>query len=84
MQNDEIKALIVAGIPGASVTVSGDDGTHFDTLVISEKFKGKTMVQQHQMIYRALGQKMGKDIHALSIQTFTTEEWESKKELRVL
>ncbi|MBF8268707.1 MAG: BolA family transcriptional regulator [Gammaproteobacteria bacterium] len=84
MQNDEIKDLIVAGIPGASVTVSGDDGTHFETLVISEQFKGKSMVQQHQMIYRALGQKMGKDINALSIQTITPEEWESKKGLRVL
>ena len=84
MQNEEITALIVAGIPGASVTVSGDDGTHFETLIISEKFKGRTMVQQHQMVYQALGQKMGKDIHALSIQTFTPEDWESNKGLRVL
>ena len=84
MNNDEIEALILAGLPGASVTVSGPDGTHFETLVISDKFKGKTMVQRHQLVYRALGEKMGRDIHALSIQTFTPEEWESKKGLRVV
>ena len=84
MQNDDIKALILAGIPDASVIVNGADGTHFEALVISGKFKGKTMVQQHQLVYRALGEKMGRDIHALSIQTFTPEEWESKKGLRVV
>ena len=84
MQNDEIRTLILAGIPGASVTVNGTDGTHFEALVISEEFKGKTMVQQHQLVYRALGDKMGRDIHALSIQTFTPEEWDRQQGLRLV
>lgn len=84
MQNNEIKALITTGIPGAIVTINGDDGTHFEALIISDKFKGKTMVQQHQMVYRALGEKMGKDIHALSIQTCTPDDWERNKGLRVI
>ena len=84
MQNDDIKALIAAGIPGANVTVNGADGTHFDAVIISDIFKGMTLVQQHQQVYRALGQKMGTDIHALSIQTYTLEDWESKKGLQII
>ena len=84
MQNDDIKALIAAGIAGANVTVNGADGTHFDAVIISDKFKGMTMVQQHQLVYRTLGQKMGTDIHALSIQTYTPEDWVYKKGLQVI
>ena len=84
MQNDEIKALITAGIPGCMVEVGGDDGTHFDATIISELFEGRTMVQQHQLVYRALGEKMGREIHALSIQTFTPTEWEKKKDVKLL
>ena len=84
MQNNEIKALISAGIPGSRVEVMGDDGTHFEAIIVSELFVGLNMVQQHQLVYKALGEKMGRDIHALSIQTFTPEEWEKKKPLRVV
>jgi acid stress-induced BolA-like protein IbaG/YrbA len=83
MQNDEIQSLIMGGIPGASVVINGEDGTHFEALVISDLFAGKSMVQRHQMVYRALGEKMGRDIHALSIQTFTAEEWEKQKGIRL-
>lgn len=70
-----IKELIQAGLPDADVVVEGDDGTHFQARIISESFSGKNMVQQHQMVYKTLGEKMGTDIHALSFQTYTPEEW---------
>lgn len=80
---EDIKALIEAGIPDCMVEIGGD-GTHFEAIIVSDLFSGKTMVQQHQLVYRALGEKMGTDIHALSIQTYTTQEWEKKKGLRVI
>jgi acid stress-induced BolA-like protein IbaG/YrbA len=83
MQTDEIKRLIEAGLPGAVVQVDGD-GTHFSAAVVSEEFAGKSMVQKHQMVYKTLGEKMGTDIHALSIQAFTPDEWEKKKDFRVI
>lgn len=84
MHNDEIKALISAGIPGSYVEVAGDDGTHFEAIIVSDAFAGLNMVQQHQLVYKALGERMGGEIHALSIQTHTPEEWEKKKQLRVI
>jgi len=80
---EAIKQLIEQGIPGCIVKLDGD-GTHFEAIIISKLFIDKTMVQQHQIVYQALGGKMGTDIHALSMQTFTPEEWEKKKQLRVI
>ncbi len=79
MEPQIIKQLIEAGLPGADIIVEGDDGTHFQARIISELFADKTMVQQHQMVYKTLGDNMGTDIHALSIQTYTPEEWEEQK-----
>lgn len=84
MQAEEIKQLIENAIDGCTVNIEGDDGVHFGAIIVSEAFSGKTMVQQHQMVYQALGDKMGGDIHALSMQTYTPEEWEKKKHLRVV
>ena len=83
MEIEEIKQLIEQGVPDCIVKLDGD-GTHFEAIIISKRFTGKTMVQQHQIVYQALGEKMGTDIHALSMQTFTPEEWEKKKHLRVI
>ena len=57
-----IKQLIESGLPGADVTVEGDDGTHFNANIVCELFSGKNMLQQHRMVYRALGDKMGNEI----------------------
>lgn len=84
MQPDEIKRLIEAGIAGCRAEVTGPDGTHFDAVIISGEFEGRNMVQRHQMVYRALGDRLGRDIHALSMQTMTPVEWEKARELRVL
>jgi len=78
MNPETIKNLIESGLPGADVVVEGDDGTHFQARIVSEQFVGKTMVQQHQMVYKTLGDKMGTDIHALSFQTFSPDEWAEK------
>lgn len=83
MQTEEIKALIEQNIPDVTVTISGD-GTHFEAIIIGNVFTGKTLVQQHQVVYQALGDKMGTDIHALSLQTYTPEQWEKKKDFRVI
>jgi len=74
-----IKELIEAGLPGADIIVEGDDGTHFQARIVSESFSGKNMVQQHQMVYKTLGDKMGTEIHALSMQTYSPDEWEQQK-----
>lgn len=82
MQPEEIKKLIEAGIPGCTAEVSGPDGTHFEAVIVSEQFAGRSMVQQHQLVYRALGERMGREIHALSMQTLTPGQWESGRGLR--
>ena len=83
MQIDEIKSIIEQGITDSMVMLDGD-GTHFRSIVISDKFAGKNMVQRHQMVYQALGDKMGREIHALSIRALTPEEWDKQKDFVVL
>ena len=71
-----IEKLIKAGLPDAHVTIAAlaDDNDHWAAQVISASFKGKSRVQQHQMVYRALGTRMGKELHALALQTGVPEE----------
>ncbi len=69
MNKDDIRKLIEAGLPDSLVTVSGDDGQHFEAEVISPDFAGKSMVKQHQMVYATLGGRMGREIHALQLRT---------------
>lgn len=80
MQPETIKQLIESGVAGSEAIVQGEDGTHFDAVIVSEEFAGKSRVQQHQIVYRALGEKMGTEIHALSIQTYTPEQWASVRD----
>lgn len=83
MDIEEIKSLIAEGLPGARVEMDGD-GRHFSAIVISELFSGKSMVKQHQLVYSTLGAKMGVEIHALSIKTYTPEQWNERQDLRVI
>jgi len=72
---DDIKRLIEAGLPDATVEVHGDDGQHFEAVVVCPGFAGKSLVQQHQMVYRALGDNMRDAvIHALALRTLTPEQ----------
>jgi len=75
MTADEVSRLIETGLPGARVRVATDDDTHFEAVVVSEQFAGRRPLQRHQQVYAALGVRMGREIHALSIQAYTPEEW---------
>lgn len=74
MDTDQIRNCILSGLECDIVEVDGD-GHHFEAVIVSAAFRGKSKVQQHQMVYRALGDRMRADIHALSMRTFTPEEW---------
>ena len=74
MTPDEVRKYIEAGLACREVRVACD-GTHFEALIVSEAFRGKTRVQRHQLVYAALGDRMREEIHALSMQTLTPEEW---------
>jgi acid stress-induced BolA-like protein IbaG/YrbA len=69
MTKNEIQALIEAGLSGAQVVVHGDDGQHFEAEVIHEAFAGKLPLAQHRMVYACLGDRMGREIHALQLKT---------------
>ncbi len=71
MDPAEIETLIKASIPDAKVTIEDlrGDGDHYAAYVISTAFKGKSRVQQHQMVYQALQGRMGTELHALALQT---------------
>jgi acid stress-induced BolA-like protein IbaG/YrbA len=77
MQPEDIKQLIERGLPGAQVEVAGD-GHHFEAIIVAREFAGKSMLQQHQMVYAALGEKMRSEIHALSFRTLTPEEYRAQ------
>lgn len=82
MDLNEIKKLIEEGIPDSQVLMEGD-GTHFQAVVVSDLFKEKSMLQQHRMVYQALGNKVGTEIHALSIKAYTREQWDKQKDFHV-
>lgn len=69
MTKEQIESLIKAGLPDALVMVKGDDGQHFEAEVVSPSFEGKQPIAMHRMVYAALGEKMGRDIHALKLST---------------
>ncbi len=71
--NNEITNWLQQGLPGASISVSGD-GHHFEALIIWQGFEGKNTLERHRLVYQALGNKMGREIHALSIRPFTPTE----------
>ena len=74
---EEVRGMLETAFPGDRVELSspmGDDN-HFQLVVVSEKFNGKSMVEQHQLVYRALGDAMQEAIHALALKTFTPEQW---------
>jgi len=75
MDAGEIERLIKSGIPDAQVTIRdlAGDGDHYAATVISASFKGKSRVQQHQLVYSALQGRMGDLLHALALQTGTPE-----------
>jgi acid stress-induced BolA-like protein IbaG/YrbA len=70
-----IEEIIGKAFECTHVEVHGDDGVHFEALIVSPAFAGLARVRRHQMVYAALGDRMREEIHALSMQTLSPEEW---------
>lgn len=70
-----VKSYIAAGLDCSHVEVEGD-GQHFNAVIVSTAFAGKRLVQRHQLVYAALGDRMREEIHALSMKTLTPEEFQ--------
>ena len=73
---ESVKQGIAAGLACEHLDVLGD-GQHFQAVVVSRAFAGKSRVQRHQLVYQALGERMREEIHALSMKTLTPEEWQA-------
>jgi stress-induced morphogen len=71
MTKDNIEELIKQSIPDAKVTIEDlrGDGDHYSAIVVSKYFDGKSMIQQHKMVYESLQGKMGNELHALVLKT---------------
>ena len=74
MNADTIRTLIEQGLPGATAEVRGDDGVHFEALVVHDGFAGKLPLARHRMVYATLGELMGREIHALALTTLTPDQ----------
>lgn len=74
---DQVRGYIELGIACDELRVKGD-GHHFEALIVSGVFRGKTRVQRHQLVYQALGDRMREEVHALSMRTLTPEEWQEE------
>ncbi|MFO7286096.1 MAG: BolA/IbaG family iron-sulfur metabolism protein [Gammaproteobacteria bacterium] len=75
MDPNEIKRLIEQNLPGSTADVSTDGMGHYEAVVVSDAFAGKRSLARHQLVYGALGQRVGREIHALRLRTYTPDEW---------
>ena len=74
---EQVRSYIQDSLACDHVEVVGD-GHHFEAVIVSPEFRGKTRVQQHQVVYQALGDRMREEIHALSMKTLTPEDWAAR------
>lgn len=79
MRAEEIKRLIETALPCDFIEVKGEDGAHFEALIVSADFENKPLIQQHKIVYAALGEHMKANIHALSMRTLTPAQWQQNK-----
>ena len=77
MTPERIAELIRAGLPGANVRVESDDNTHFASRIVAAQFAGLRPIARHQLVYKTLGELMGREIHALSIEALTPDEFQT-------
>jgi len=83
MDPAEVERLIKAGLPDCEVTVKGD-GSHFDAIVVGEVFAGQSLVKKQQLVYATVVDRIASgELHALSIKTYTPEEWQKAKKLQI-
>ena len=79
MHPDQIKELILAGLPCEHLALDGD-GQHFEAMIVSTEFAGKNRVQRQQRVYQTLKDKLATgELHALSFKTLTPEEWSAQR-----
>jgi acid stress-induced BolA-like protein IbaG/YrbA len=80
MDPHEIQQIIENALPGAKVAVQDTvgDGDHLQAVVISKLFEGKSLLQQHQMVYAPLRETLKEKLHALGLKTYTPEQWKNK------
>ena len=79
MTADEVKQKIEAALPGATVRVRSDDNVHFEALVIAPQFEGLRTLKRHQLVYASIGEAVGGEVHALSLETPTPAEWAARR-----
>jgi acid stress-induced BolA-like protein IbaG/YrbA len=77
MDPEDIAGLIEQGLDGATATVVTDGLGHYEAVVVCPAFDGKRSLPRHQMVYATLGDRVGREIHALAVKTYTPEEWQS-------
>jgi len=83
MNPEDVEKLIQAGLPECQVIVDGD-GSHFNASVIGDVFTGKSLVQKQKLVYATVNEHITSGaIHALSIKTYTPDEWERAKKLQI-
>jgi len=83
MDPEEVKKLILAGLPECEVTVKGD-GSHFDALVVGDVFDGKSLLARQKLVYATVNEVITSgQLHALSIKSYTPAEWEKVSKLQV-
>jgi acid stress-induced BolA-like protein IbaG/YrbA len=80
MTPQQISELIRSALPQAQVHVRSDDNTHFSARLIGPEFEGLKPLARHQLVYRALGARMGGEIHALTIEAYTPQEWAARSQ----
>jgi acid stress-induced BolA-like protein IbaG/YrbA len=78
MTPEQIAGLIRSALPEARIEVRSEDNTHFEALLVAAAFEGLRPVARHQLVYRALGERVGQQIHALSIDSCTPAEWAAR------
>ena len=78
---EDIKKLIEVGLPDSEAMIQGDDGSHFEGVVVCQDFAGKNMLAQHRLVFATLGNRMQTgEIHALGLKTYTPEEWQATQD----
>lgn len=77
MSPDSVRKLLLAALPDADLELVDLTGTqdHYQVRIVSQAFEGKTLIEQHQLVYHALGDAMHGPIHALALKTYTPQSW---------
>ena len=80
MNPRDIAALIEQNLAGARAQVETDGQGHYEATVVASAFAGKRSLQRHQLVYATLGSRVGNEIHALALKTYTPEEWAERSQ----